>query len=195
MAMTDRAERLFDRITELDPGYVEDALAFVPNDRTVPWRRWGGIAAAVLLAASVGQLMPRMGISSKSEAPADAASTACGPESPETSGIESLYDSVTGTEEGTQNGSLRGACAPGVEIYLSPGEIATVLTPEEAAALGYPAELTDIAKGGPLIWLTWENEQYTLCEHPTGIGLYEYDTHLYVISDGEQCWAAAVLSP
>lgn len=190
--MTDRAERLFDCITGLDPSYVEDALAFVPERRTVPWRRWGAMAAAVLLVVSAGQLMPRMGV--KSEVPADSTPAACGPESPETSGIESLYDSVTGTGD-TQNSSVCGTLSPGVNIYLSPSETATVLTPEEATRLGYPTELADIADGEPLIWLTPDGEGYIPCQTATEIGLYEYDTHLYVISDGQQCWAAAILPP
>lgn len=191
--MTDRAERLFDCITGIDPHYVEDALDFVPERCTVPWRRWGAMAAAVLLVVSAGQFMPHMG-SSKSEASATSPPGACDPESPETSHMESLHDSVTGTE-GAANGSLRGAFAPGSEIYLSPGETATVLTPEEAAALGYPAELAAIAEGTPLIWLTPDGDGYILCEYDTGISLYEYAPHLYVISDGHQCWAAAILSP
>lgn len=191
--MTDRAERLFDCITDLDPSYVDDALAFVPARRTVPWRRWGAMAAAVLLVVSVGQFFPRMGGSTKSEAP-ESAPAAGAQDHSEISSMESIQDSVTGTS-GTENSSLRGAFAPGVEICLSPTETATVLTPEQAALLGYPIELADIADGEPLIWLTLEVEQYILCEYDTGIGLYEYDTHLYVISDGNQCWAAAILSP
>ena len=191
--MTDRAERLFDCITELDPSYVEDALTFVPARRIIPWRRWGAMAAAVLLVVSMGQFFPRMGGSAKSEAP-ESAPAAGAQDHSEISSMESIQDSVTGTSD-TESSSLRGAFATGVEIYLSPTETATVLAREEAARLGYPAELAAIAEGKPLIWLTWDETQYVLCEYPTGIGLYEYDINLYVISDGDQYWAAAVLTP
>ena len=47
-----RAERLFRALGLVDPALVEEALTV--RRRTVPWRRWGALAACLALAAGLG---------------------------------------------------------------------------------------------------------------------------------------------
>ena len=59
--MSERSERLFGALSEIDEQKIDEAF---PEDRVnrFKWRKWGAIAAALVLAAGIGSyILPRLG--------------------------------------------------------------------------------------------------------------------------------------
>lgn len=80
----ERAQRLYDCITEIGDSYLQEAERFQPQKKavTVDWRRWGSWAAAVVLVLGLGRLalgnLPKMGASASApNAATPAASAPC----------------------------------------------------------------------------------------------------------------------
>lgn len=92
----ERAQRLYDCITGMEDRYLEDARLFLAAAPPAPsgriWRRWGALAAALILVLGLGRIaggMFRMGSSAPStpsaapsETPAASAPAASAPEEP-----------------------------------------------------------------------------------------------------------------
>ena len=77
----ERAERLYDCITEIGDAYLQEAEQFQPGKEkilTIHWKRWSSAAAALVLAVGLGYLivnnLPRMG--ARASAPSCAPGTA-----------------------------------------------------------------------------------------------------------------------
>lgn len=82
----DRAQRLYDCITEIGDEYLYQAEQFRPVVRRVNWQRWGSLAAALVLVIGIGSWVMNgmyMGASkSESAAEAPAAPSAPAPSAP-----------------------------------------------------------------------------------------------------------------
>lgn len=100
--MTERAQKLYDCITEIGDGYLEDARLYRPEAPSGQprqrWRRWGALAAALVLVLGLSRMaggLFRMGSNSAapstpsaapSEEPAASAPPPASPEEPSFSG-------------------------------------------------------------------------------------------------------------
>lgn len=102
----ERAQRLFDCITEIGDSYIQEAEQFRPEKRavTIDWRRWGSWAAAVVLVLGLGRLamenLPKMGASASNSTTAAPSASEPASSTP-TSGAsaeEQAAPSVSGTE-------------------------------------------------------------------------------------------------
>lgn len=60
--MSEKSERLFRALNDIQEEKIDEAADFIPERKTVRWKRWAGLAAALAVAAGLGgYLLPRMG--------------------------------------------------------------------------------------------------------------------------------------
>lgn len=184
----ERAHKLYDCITEIGDDYLKEAEEFRPEKNkmtAIPWRRWAGLAAAGVLVVGVGRgLMSGGGDSSAPAASAPAASVPTEEFAPQFSLNDvgnASFDYMTSDQELVFDEK---------EIHFTNGEIWVILSAEDAEKLELPEDLADAATGRPDMWLCCENEAYIPSEQPTGIALYPYTADVYIVSDGENYYAA-----
>jgi len=198
----ERAQRFYDCITEIGDRYIQDAEEYTPAQnkiRPIAWRRWTGMAAALVLVVGLSfavYYLPRMGGATSgaaAEMPAMSAPAAAAPEAApmEPAPGGSLMDkaeAAPAAPEQTQTVRLE----PGQEIHFETGEVDVILTPEQAAVCGMPEDLAAEVEGKTPMWLEFTGEWYVPTEGPSAYALFAYSPDLGIISDGTDYYAVAV---
>lgn len=178
----ERAERLYNSLTEIREDYLLQAEEFRPERPRAAhsWKRWTALAAAVLLVVGVGTVM-RGGADSASSAERFEPISGMTPFEPE-------------TENGFSNETVMDQETPILdrEIHFTNGEIWAVLAPEAAKTLDLPEDLSAAAAGKPDLWLTEENGVYFPTDAPTGVALYVYTEDVCIVHDGTEYYAAVM---
>lgn len=168
----ERAERLYDCITEIGDAYLQEAEQFQPSKEkilTINWRRWSSAAAAFVLAVGLGYLamrqLPRMGSNatgspscSSGTTPAASAPAASVPAATETpsgsaenapgSGEYSVEGTVTYYKDYSQLTQDAAVIVEGTAVSVTPqGKVVE----DGYVPLFYTVveiEVTDVLKGG-----------------------------------------------
>ena len=171
----ERAQRFYDCITEIGDRYIQDAEEYTPTQnksRPIAWRRWTGMAAALVLVVGLSfavYYLPRMGGATSgvaAEMPAMSAPAAAAPEA--------------APMEPAPGGSLMD------KVEAAPA------APEQAAVCGMPEDLAAEVEGKTPMWLEFTGEWYVPTEGPSAYALFAYSPDLGIISDGTDYYAVAV---
>lgn len=192
----ERAQRLYDCITEVSDQYIQEAECVEIRQGKIlayPWKRIGSLAAALVLVAGMSYALPRMmgGGGAASSAPAASA-----PETMEPSVEEPAMEDIQDVEQSTGVGRADGgheSLQAGVVIRLSDEEHCVILSGEEAFQRGLPEDLEEAIAGEAFCQLTWQDGAFVPAGEESGIVLYPCAPDIYIVSDGKQYLAAAII--
>lgn len=193
--MTERSQRLYDCITQIGEAYLEEAMDLVPRNRdaSLKFRRWGVLAASLLLVVGIGLMIPAIDIglggSTKSEAPACSAPAAAAPEASMPEMMDQMAPQETEEEKFVTDGSQAGTnwnavhLKAGEYIQYPDGSVGILLSEDEVRGFGINPEEWSVEQ--PALWLEYQDGMYRPAQHPTDLALYSCTENFDVLSDGE----------
>lgn len=200
--MIERSQRLYDCITQIGEEYLEEAMDLLPqkSNTFLAFRKWGVLAASLLLVVGIGLLIPGTDIgwggSTKGEEPACSAPAAAAPEAAVPEMMDQAADRETEDEKFVTDGSQVGINGNTVHpkagqcVQYPDGSIGVLLSEDEARKLGI--DTGECSLETPDLWLAYQDGMYRPVQQSTNIVLYSSTDGFDVLSDGEHSFVVWV---
>lgn len=150
----ERAQRLYDCITEIGDSYLQAAEQFqpqAPSTAVFHWRRWGALAAAILLVVGVSR-MSRMGSAEKASSGNEATPAASAPCASESIPAEAAAE---GTQSSGSWEAQLGGDYPSCTSYQELAQVSDVIVEGTVTAVTPDVELDISEESAPARYMTF----------------------------------------